>query len=652
MHRTAVVLALAGLLAAAPAARAQSPGETAAEGAREQSCRALAAGSGGTPDHARADPATGLPAAWPQAPAGLLPDRVGLRTQTESFNRLYDFALRKGDLYARERREGGTWRQAPLPACIAGRLTGISADDDELVALDQGRRVYTLDNILKDAALWNWTSRWGTPVWLGPGYALPGGVQAWAWSVISPVEDRSWVDPAGNRTPIGSGKVSHIWGLRDGGQRLTFWDPWLALDESYEMCGPHRGRFRAVNLSASGSHVFVIGSRGDMFTRLYDFDISGHDPVFFSYSYEDQRGKGDGAPIQLPAEPWAEQPKIPGEITSAISIHKTGPDSIHRILRVEGSASGTTGYWERDIAAPRSAGWTFVRTGRPLSGTPLRNPRRDTSAAGLGPAEDARYVMDAGGVRAELSDFNVYCSPARLHVREADGTQRDLVLHHVDGLRQAVRGRGLDDTPRAQYGAIQHPGGTFEPATVQATRSSILLEERGWRFERAPGSGSARPSGAPRCLKAAIAMRSTRLGPLRLGMTRRAAARRLPKPSARRGTTWRWCVTGGGRVTGVFANGRLALVVTTARGHAAAGVGTGATAARARAAFPARKRVTGAIVRAARRSRVLLALRGGRVRFVALARSGVVNRPARLRRHLRAAGRGMPGAARRSAPRG
>ena len=200
-----------------------------------------------------------------------------------------------------------------------------------------------MDNALKDASAFNWTNRWGTPFWTGPGYTLPGGVKAWSWSVISPLEDESWIDPAGNRTAIGSGKVSHIWGLRRGGQRLTFWDPWLPLDESYEMCGPHRGRFKAVNLSASGSFVFVIGRRGDMFTRLYDFDISGHDPVFFNYSYEDQRGKGDGSPIQLPAERWTEQPKIPGAITRAISIHKTDAGSIHRILRVEGKRRGADG---------------------------------------------------------------------------------------------------------------------------------------------------------------------------------------------------------------------------------------------------------------------------------------------------------------------
>src|SRR3954452_8090730 len=138
-----------------------------------------------------------------------------------------------------------------------------------------------MDNALKDPSSFNGTSRWGPPFWTGAGFALPDGGRAWSWSVISPLEDQTWKDPAGNRTGIGSGKVSHIWSLRPGGPRLTFNAAWLPLDQSYEMCGPHRGRFKAVNLSASGSFVFVIGHRGDLFMRLYDFDISGHDPAFF-----------------------------------------------------------------------------------------------------------------------------------------------------------------------------------------------------------------------------------------------------------------------------------------------------------------------------------------------------------------------------------
>jgi hypothetical protein len=476
---TGAVLALA----LAPVALGQDPGDPVEEGAVEQSCKSLQGGTAGAPDQVPADAGGELPASWPEARPGLLPDEVHLRTDSETFNRLYEFASREGTIYGRARGGEGPWRELPLPLCFAGRVASISLDDDELVALDTANRVYTMDNALKDASLFNWTARWGTPLWAGPGYTLPGGVKAWSWSVVSPLEDETWTDPAGNETAIGSGKVSHIWGLRSGGQRLTFWDPWLPPDESYEMCGPHRGRFKAVNLSASGSTVFIVGRHGDLFTRLYDFDISGHDPVFFSYSYEDQRGAGDGAPIQLPAERWAEQPKIPGAITSEISIHKVGSGTVHRILRVEGRRRGETGYWERDIAASRDEGWEFRATGAPLAGRSLANPRRDSSARGLGRSENRVYRMRSGGLRARLLNYNVYCSPARLRIRE-DGEVRELRLHHVDGLRQRARARGLDDVPRTQYGAIEGPKGTFEEVTVQATRSEIAIEERGWTFER------------------------------------------------------------------------------------------------------------------------------------------------------------------------
>ena len=54
----------------------------------------------------------------------------------------------------------------------------------------QARRVYTMDSALKDPAMFNWTNRWGTPFWGGPGYQMPPDVIAWSWSVISPLEDQ------------------------------------------------------------------------------------------------------------------------------------------------------------------------------------------------------------------------------------------------------------------------------------------------------------------------------------------------------------------------------------------------------------------------------------------------------------------------------
>ena len=172
-----------------------------------------------------------------------------------------------------------------------------------------------MDQALATPALFNWTSRWGIPFWTGLGFTVPANVRTWAWSVISPREEVYWDDPAGNQHPIGEGKVSHIWSLDPSGQRFSYIDPWLPLDRSYEMCGPYRGRLQASSLSTSGSVVFAMNSFGDLYTRTYDFDISGPDNLFFRYSYEDQRGVSDPA-IQLPPAAWVQQPKIPGRITN------------------------------------------------------------------------------------------------------------------------------------------------------------------------------------------------------------------------------------------------------------------------------------------------------------------------------------------------
>ena len=628
----AATAALALALAPAGAAQTQPPDQPVEEGVREQSCRSLQGGTAGVPERTAAEPGAGIPPTWAEAPAGLLPDRVDLRTATETFNRRYEFATRDGQIYGRVRGDNGRWRQMPLPLCFAGQVDSIALDDDELIALDKSRRIYTMDNALKDASLFNWTNRWGTPFWAGPGFALPDSLVAWAWSVNSLVEDQTWTDPAGNRTAVGDAKVSHIWGLRTGGQRLTFWDPWLPLDDSYEMCGPERGRFRALNLSASGSFVFLIGEHGDLFARIYDFDLSGHDQLLFKYSYEDQRGKGDGAPIQLPAAPWVEQPKIPGAITSAISIHKLGTGSIHRILRVEGESGGQTGYWERDTAAPTAEGWKFHPTGRPLTRPFVDNPRRDTSEVGLGPGEDARWRTADGS--AELLDYNVYCSPARLIVRDA-GQVRELRLHHLDGVRQQPRARGLDADPRYQFGAIEEPGGKFSPATVYATRDEVFVEERAWRFRRVADE----PRPAP-CLPARAQIGRRGLGPARLGVAQAQLVRRSPAPSRIGARAWSWCADGGGRVAATFTKGgRVALVATTAPGHAAGRVRPGTSARVLRRVYPRSRSVARGLLRTGPRSRLLVGVRRGKVRFLAVASRGAVA-PRALRTHLRRAGLG------------
>lgn len=505
MRRLTLPLTVLALGLVPAAAVAETPAQTPLDDAtREASCSTL---YGGTVNDVDAVPFRQIAEAgsldqWPAAPAGLLPARVWLRGTQETFNARYAFATRDGQVYASPV-DGGApgWHKLPLPDCFAGRVTAISADDDELVAIDRERRIFTMDNALKGPDLFNWTRRWGPPLWLGKGRTLPGRVLTWSWSVLSPAEDVTWTDVGGHKHPVGEKKVSHIWALRDGGRRLTFMDPWLPADDSYEMCGPHRSRFRSAGMSASGSTVFVIGRDGDMFTRLYDFDLAGHDAAFLRYTY----GNGGDGVIQLPAPPWVRQPKVPGAVTSAISIEKRGVGAIHQTLRVEGlDRRGRTGYWEKDSTARKASAWRFHVTGQPLRGRRLRNPQRDTSAVGLGRATAVDFAGEVGGVRVQVRGFDVHCSPATLLLSVGRAKPVRLRLHSADGLRQTPRAAGLDSEPRALYGVVEVPPAALRgaPARVvrlvrrvagtrrytdvglSATARSLTFAEPGWSLTR------------------------------------------------------------------------------------------------------------------------------------------------------------------------
>src|SRR5205809_899488 len=80
------------------------------------------------------------------------------------------------------------------PSCFDGQVRGISADDDEMIAIGPHRQVFTMDGALGDPRFFNWTVRWGPTFWTGPGRTLPGGI-TWSWSVSSPREDGTFTDP-------------------------------------------------------------------------------------------------------------------------------------------------------------------------------------------------------------------------------------------------------------------------------------------------------------------------------------------------------------------------------------------------------------------------------------------------------------------------
>ena len=400
-----------------------------------------------------------------------LPDKVYFKGNTESMNSRYYAALRDGNIWVKPNVERtgitGKWvKLENLPAGLSGQVTEIAMDDEHIIALNKERQIYTMWNALDEISKFRWQKAWGMPFWNGPGMKLRSDLVKWDFSVVSIPEDGYWTDPAGNLKKVGSAKCSHIIMLNDGGQSITFNDPWLPRDYSYGIGTPMRGRFISVNLSSSGSTHLIINKYGDMFTRMFDFDISGLDQ-FFPYSYEDRRGiPGDPDSIfqvvQLPAEDWLKQPKImtagKASITDRISIQKIGKNCIHRTLRVEGMDElGNTGFYEKDIRETTSASWVFHKTGEKLKGNILENKPYDSAAEMLGVSDDLAYLMKADGFMAMVSDFNCYNPPATLEVKLSGGSSISLPLHYRETIRINARAAGIDDEPRAFLGAIEAP---------------------------------------------------------------------------------------------------------------------------------------------------------------------------------------------------
>lgn len=450
----------------------------------------------------------------PPAPRGVsLPRTVELRDNTQGFNSKVEVALVRGHLYARPRHSAGTWRKVATPGCLDGHIVATSVNNNMLVALDKNGFIYSLDNLLAGPLLWNWTRLFGGPIWLWPGMQVPGTAErapvANKWSISHRIST-SFKDAKGVTHPTTAGLVELV-SLAGDGSRIIYQDPWLPADYSYEIGSPENGRFQANAISTSGSVTLVQNKYGDMFTRLYDLDTAGANHIPGRYTWQPQAKKPSApnqlaerfnpayAAINLPAEDWATQPKIPGQVTSRISVHDSGPTAEDRELRVEGVRDGATGYWHKAIAART---WAFTSTGQPLQGQVLKgDPNTNQTSLTLAPENHVTYRGRlGGGWTMTTENFQWAQTKHPVTLTSPTGRTYRVQLYTTDALRFLPRGQGLDNNPRDLEAAIDFRGaqpsrpenaelknlirhrfngaGVYE-LTVKATTRSLVLDRAG-----------------------------------------------------------------------------------------------------------------------------------------------------------------------------
>jgi len=383
-----------------------------------------------------------------------LPDEVVLRTSTEAFNERWYFALREGRIWVKPNPEHEANTNAPddwellgetgLPeGCKLDRfdppqaLVSISADGVHLQALSDEGVFYRATDMTKntrDSVVW--TDRWGWPAANGPGLEEEfSSDRGWAVSDSHPFGVDHYEDALGIEHSVGLG-VAHLYRLGPQGERIYYNDWWLPADWSRQVCGPQRGTFQAVNISASASTLFVIDARGRMYTRLYDFDTAGeNDLLTYSYIIEER----SSTTRKLPAEPWRRQPDIPGEASTLITIFQTGEGNAARTLHVAGTQGEQTGYFHKNIDDDT---WTFTPWNIAVDDHLLTEFEHVETPT----PDDAGFTGDLlldgreTHVEVELLDFNGVCSPARARLwvdgelATNDGQPVVLQFHHVHGL--------------------------------------------------------------------------------------------------------------------------------------------------------------------------------------------------------------------------
>lgn len=354
-----------------------------------------------------------------------LPQKIDIKTPTESFTHEFEVALRDGVIWIKPLTTGRWLRLDIQRGTPPDGFTQISADGDNLIAIDARGAVY----YSKLSQLKKWQMMWGLP--FGERIFLPNHSRAVAISHRGGLA-KQYEDIYGGVHPI-SGGVTTFYTLSENGRDIVYADPWLNRGFGWHIDGPERGQFVAVNLSASASTLFVVDSTGRMFTRLVDFDTIGDNWVL-PYSYErDQFFLWRWQKRGLPGEDWTEQPRIPmgGRVTKKITIAQTGVGNASRELRIEGvDPTGRTGYYSKGIFDPD---WTFVPTDQPLLSTefleqarsPDRAPSRDRHYIGI----VRRGVAGPQPLEVELLNFNLRSSPATLRIWVNGAEYVDLQLH-------------------------------------------------------------------------------------------------------------------------------------------------------------------------------------------------------------------------------
>lgn len=426
-------------------------------------------------------------------PLAELPERVTLRSSQQSFNLGWQAALLDGVIWVKPADGGDDWKllgSAGLPEGsrldnwgAPSEIVEISVDGVHLHALSSDGHYYRGSDMTTDIhGYFEWTDAWGGLTASGPGlsqeFSTPCG---WDVADSHPFGVDHYEDANGSEHSVGAG-VAHQYRLSEDGRDIHFNDWFLPEDWSRQICGPERGTFQALDVSASASTMFLVGAGGELYTRLYDFDTGGENPLY-TYSYI--VGADGSTTRRLPDEGWRRHTDISeGRVLPRVSIHQDGQGNAARVLRVQGELDGAGGYFEKPIDGEA---WSFVATGEAVVGPFL------DEAAPAEAVEPAAWPMsgtlsyESNQLNVEIPDLHMVCSPAQVSLLwegepvTVGGEPLQLAFHHVRTWVEDTRPVAFweQGTPIEVQAALLVPStlGSIDDADVRAAVEAVLRDK-------------------------------------------------------------------------------------------------------------------------------------------------------------------------------
>jgi len=425
-------------------------------------------------------------------PLTVLPERVHLRTSQQSFNVDWQAALLDGAIWVKPADGSDGWALLGSGLPDGSRLDNwgapdaiveLSVDGVHLHALSDAGRYYRGSDMTTDIhGSFEWTDGWGGLTADGDGLSQTFSTRC-GWDVADshPFGVDHYEDANGSEHSVGAG-VAHQYRLSEDGRDIHFNDWFLPNDWSRQICGPERGAFQALDISASASTMFVIGAGSELYTRLYDFDTGGENPLY-TYSYI--VGADGSTTRRLPDEGWRRHADIDdGRIVPQVSIHQAGQGNAARVLRVQGEQAGVGGYFEKRIDA---ADWSFVETGDALTGPFL------DEAEVVEPLDAEAWPMsgtlayESHSLEIELVDLHWVCSPAQARLLwegepvTVAGEPLVLDFHHVRTWVDETRPIGFweQGTPIEVQAALLVPDnlGSIDDAGARTAVEDLLRDK-------------------------------------------------------------------------------------------------------------------------------------------------------------------------------